>query len=367
MDSRSPVFGIGEVVRGKVLLARSEFIARVIVKLDGHLRIQENGGAGRNNEKIIDKEATIWTSDGPDSACPSSLDFALPLPITYDKGGKEHALPPTTEVHLSGVPGFKAEVSYSISVHVHKSKGFLFGGQVSVSAPFTYFPRTRPHHPTPPPTSATTFSNHLVHASPGWEIVESVMDSRSHYTNPIAIKLFIPAGRTYSLTTPIPFRLHITSNAFSLASFLPSAPTSSSEGNKRGTKAFTRVFVIRQVSVDVQNAHAGNVKTDIFKSLLGGEGVFRRLGDGPDWAAWEGEITLDPSVVKVASFKAGGLWLKDMIVLSIVPPNPTSSPLQDLRKAIPIRIVTEQHASQAAVDQVTDWSEGDLKLDIPDL
>jgi len=188
------------------------------------------------------------------------------------------------------------------------------------------------------------------------------MDSRSQYTNPITIKLFIPAGRTYSITTPIPFRLHITSSAFSLASFLPSSPTSPELS--KGKKGFTRVYVIRQVSVDAQNAHSGDVKTDIFKSLLGGEGDFRRLGDGPDWAAWEGEILLDTSVVKMGSFKAGGLWLRDMLILSIVPPNPTNSPLKDLRKAIPIRIVTEPHASQAAVDQVTDWSEGDLKLDI---
>jgi hypothetical protein len=123
-------------------------------------------------------------------------------------------------------------------------------------------------------------------------------------------KLFIPSGRTYSLLTPIPFRLHVASNAFSLATYLLSAPTSLKQPKKKGNKGSTRISVIRQVSVDVQNAHAGDAMTDIFKSLSGGEGIFRRLGDGPEWAAWEGEITLDTSVMTVGSFKAGGLWLR---------------------------------------------------------
>lgn len=60
--------------------------------------------------------------------------------------------------------------------------------------------------------------------------------------------------------------------------------------------------------------------------------------------------------------------LKDFIVLSIVPPKPHDFPLKDLRKVIPIRIVTEPHASQAEVDQVnSDWWDGDVKLEIPEL
>lgn len=123
-------------------------------------------------------------------------------------------------------------------------------------------------------------------------------------------QLIIPTGRTYSRQTPIPFRLHITSNAFSLASFLPCSPTNAPRESSRSRKGYTRVYVIRQVSVDARNAHVGNVKTDIFKSLLVGEGNFRRLSDGQEWATWEGEVVLDSSMLKVGSFRAPGLWLR---------------------------------------------------------
>jgi hypothetical protein len=113
------------------------------------------------------------------------------------------------------------------------------------------------------------------------------------------------------MQTPIPFRLHISANAISLASFLPCSPTSF-EADSRGKpkKGSTRIYVIRQVSVDTKNAHAGNFKTDIFRSLLLGEGAFRRLSDGTDWETWEGEITLNPSDIKVGTFKVPGLWLR---------------------------------------------------------
>jgi hypothetical protein len=58
---------------------------------------------------------------------------------------------------------------------------------------------------------------------------------------------------------------------------------------------------------------------------------------------------------------------KDILVLSITPPDLNNSPFKDVRKLIPIRVVTDPHASQAAVDQLTDWLDGDVKLDIPDM
>ena len=58
---------------------------------------------------------------------------------------------------------------------------------------------------------------------------------------------------------------------------------------------------------------------------------------------------------------------KDTLVLSITPANPISSPLKDLRKVVPIRIVTEPHASQAEVDQLSDWWDGDVKMELPEI
>jgi len=364
-DGTSPIYGVRDVIRGKVAIHKTDVLSSVTVKLDGHLRIQEIGGAGRQIDKVLDEELNLWTNQ-VGSACPHELEFSFALPPSFSKEGKEYTLPPTIDVHLSGVPGFRADVAYTVAVHVHKSKNSVFGNITSLSFPVIYFPRMRPLHPIPPPPPQSAFSSAAVHVGPEWEPIEATMESRSQFTNPINIKLFIPTGRTYSKQTPIPFRLHITSNAFSLASFLPCSPTNAVDRNRQKTGS-TRVYIIRHVSVDARNAHSENVKTDIFRSILAGEGVFRRLGDGQEWATWEGEIHPDLSVLKIGSFKAPGLWVRDILVLSIVPPNPIGSPLKDLRKVIPIRFVTEPHASQAEVDQVSDLWDGDVKMELPEI
>lgn len=177
-------------------------------------------------------------------------------------------------------------------------------------------------------------------------------------------QIYIPGGRTFCPQNVIPFRLHVSSSPLSLGTFAPSAPTalSTTTGRLDGKKGTTRLFVLRQDSVDVRQVKALGTKTDIFKLTGIGEGNFHKLGDGPDWAAWEGEITIDRSLVRVGSFKASGLWVKDCIILSIIPPNPHNSPLHELRATIPIRLVMEPHASDVDFDPA-DWSDRDAKYE----
>lgn len=141
-DSPYPVFGLNQLVQGRVLLLKADSVSSIHIKvsfrnwlfilsfnsepqLDGHLRIQEIGGAGRAIDKVLSQEIDLWTKD--DSSPPSSLEFNLALPGTFTKDDKAYILPPTIDVHLSGVPGFKADVAYTIAVHVNKSKSNIFG------------------------------------------------------------------------------------------------------------------------------------------------------------------------------------------------------------------------------------------------
>jgi hypothetical protein len=109
------------------------------------------------------------------------------------------------------------------------------------------------------------------------------------------------------MQTPIPFRLHITANAISLASFFPCPPTEDSRGQLDPKKGSTRIYVIRQITVDARNAHESNLKTKIIKTTPLGKGAFRHLSHGTDWVTWEGEITLNPSDINVGTFKVPGL------------------------------------------------------------
>lgn len=140
-----------------------------------------------------------------------------------------------------------------------------------------------------------------------------------HLVLMLCLQFCIPVGRTYSVKNSIPFVLHISSSALSLATFLPCSPTAyatpiRTHDSKRGV---TRIYVLRQASVDVQQVNSAGTKTDIFRNVAVGEATFKRLGDGPDWAAWEGEIVLDQAALKVGSFKAGGLWVKVRLHLSL--------------------------------------------------
>jgi len=201
--------------------------------------------------------------------------------------------------------------------------------------------------------------------NPEWEVVEHVMRGRFPQTSPVMTKLYVPGGRTFCISGTIPFRLHVSSSQASFANFLPCAPTGNTSGHYKShdsKKGVMRVYIIRQISVDVRQVQQLGTKTDIFKVLAVGEGNFRKLGDGPEWAAWEGEITLDQNLLHVGSFKASGLWVKDCIILSIIPPSPHNHPLLELRGMLPIRLVTEPHASDADFDPA-DWSDRDVKYE----
>lgn len=92
---------------------------------------------GTTNCKLFSNRSVLWVKDRIyEAPCPSSLSFSLSLPTTFSDGGKtyvcegakceqrpddyEQPLPPSHESHLSGLPGFRARVDYSISINAVK-------------------------------------------------------------------------------------------------------------------------------------------------------------------------------------------------------------------------------------------------------
>ena len=66
--------------------------------------------------------------------------------------------------------------------------------------------------------------------------------------------------------------------------------------------------------------------------------------DPIDALNWSGSVRVaSPADVQVGGFAAGalGLVVKDFVVLSVVPPDPSRSPLIEHQNAQPIRLVTD--------------------------
>jgi len=303
------------------------------------LKLKEVAEGGTASHKLC-LSTVSWTKDELQGPFPSMIPFSLTLPLVFSDGREEYPLPPTHESHLSGMPGFTATIGYMVSVTVVKdNKLSLLSrlGASTVSTPFIYYPRSRPAVPLPAmfvmrhaPGSASPLD------VPDWECFTSVMAAKTYSGKDIISRLYVPASRVFCVTQPIPFQLTFSSSAFSLAAFMPLGPKASYLSDKRAT----RIQLIRQTTVDVRNAIILGTKTDIWRTQVIGEGVFRHAGDGPDWISYSGEIAVS-SDVKIGGFKAGGFSVKDYIILTMTPPDPAKAAFRDLRQVVPVRLTTD--------------------------
>ncbi|THH26819.1 hypothetical protein EUX98_g7367 [Antrodiella citrinella] len=117
-----PVYGCGAIVSGAVDLTKVDTVIAVEVKIEGSLHLKEIAEGGTTSHKLCLSRLTLWSRDRHSEPCPSSLPFSLSLPATFSDGKDAYSLPPTHEVHLSGVPGFRATIDYSVTANVHKTK-----------------------------------------------------------------------------------------------------------------------------------------------------------------------------------------------------------------------------------------------------
>ncbi|KAH7885431.1 hypothetical protein F5I97DRAFT_2033493 [Phlebopus sp. FC_14] len=344
-DSASlPVYGLGGSVQGTVELNKTEGITSVEVQIEGTLKLEEVAEGGTATHRLCLSKSILWIKDRiQDAPCPSSLSFSLTLPATFSDGEKTYPLPPSYEAHLSGLPGFRAKIYYSVSALAVKPsdvqnlvKSTLFRkDDWAVTTRFLYHPRTRPSVPIPLPLTINP-SRTGFNETPQWKVFTSTVTANRGGQD-IAVKLYLPATRIFCVSQPIPFHLSFNSSSMSLAAFLPLAPVAGLLSPKR---QFTRIQLMRQTTVDVRNAIIFGTKTDIWRVDCIGEGAFRHAGDGPDLVAFSGEIFIGDHIT-IGGFRAGGFSVRDCLVLSITPPDPTKSPFQELRMVLPIRLATD--------------------------
>jgi len=288
----------------------------------------------------------LWSKErDKTNTCPTPLHFKFVLPTEYSDGSRTYPLPPSYEEHLSGVPGFRVNINYNVQVIINSKtnnvvpalmkSALKFGvTNVNVSTTFIYYPRTRPAIPPPSPM-AWSISHAGFIESPDWGIFEDRMLSKHRSSQQIISKLYLPASRVFCLRQPIPFHLTFGSSVLSLAAFSSLLPTNSLlSPNKQSAK----IELLRQCAVDVRNSVAA--KTDIWRVDCIGLGSFKHAGSGPNWISFSGEIVIKDDI-DIGGFRAGGLSVKDCIVLSITPPDPVKSPFRELRQEVPVRLTTD--------------------------
>ncbi|EAU85980.2 hypothetical protein CC1G_03003 [Coprinopsis cinerea okayama7 len=344
-DADLPVYDAAGPVEGLVELSRTENVSRVEVKVEGLLRLREIAEGGHSTVRLCLDTRVLYVKDRLNSSCPSTLKFSLHLPPTFTFEEVNYDLPPTFSVKLSGLPGFTANIDYSVSAIVNKpnasspvtSKAMgLFAGTINITTPFLYFPRTRPPSPLPPPLSTDSFG---FTSSIEWNVFESVISSRRIGMQDIMAKLYIPATRTYCLSQRIPVHVLLSSSPISLSAFLPMSPTAVTLGQPKPT----RLQVMRQSTVDVRNVVRSEAKREMWRVDCIGEASFRVAADAPNWIAYSGEIQFS-SLVRATAFRAAGLSVKDCLLFTMNPPDPLKSPFNDLRQVIGIRLTTDPWA-----------------------
>ncbi|KAH9841351.1 uncharacterized protein C8Q71DRAFT_325791 [Rhodofomes roseus] len=356
-----PAYGCGDSVEGTVDLAKPESANCVEVRVEGSLRLKEIAEGGTTSHKLCLSVVTLWNRETDRRPCPASLPFSLTLPTTFSDGKETYPLPPTHQARLPGVPGFDATIEYIVCAAVHKGKSssLLRIGSSTVCTPFVYYPRSRPAVPLPRAARQLSGGYPTFLDSPEWRCYRSIMAPKVAGLNDILTKFYVPAARVFSLSEPIPFYVVFASSAISLAAFLPLGPTTTRLSGRQPT----RVQLLRQTNVDVRyvmpvgpgavaehysrNEVVFGTKTDIWQTVEIGEGAFRHMGDGADWICFAGELRVN-SQIKLGGFKAGGLSLKDYLVLSMTPPDPSKTPYSELRQVVPVRLTTDSWSSDGA-------------------
>lgn len=340
-----PVYGYGASVEGTLDIHKRDGITSVEVQIEGTLMMEEVAEGGAASCKLFLNKTVLWVKDRIyEAPCPRSLPFSLPLPTTFSDGGKTYPLPPSHESHLSGLPGFRARIKYSISAiavkpniipHAVKSS-LLGGGDWAISTPFEYLPRTRPSSQLPPPLVPGQWG--IIETSQ-WKVFPTLIHANQG-GHDIMVKLYLPASRTFCMHEPIPFHIMFSSSAMSLAAFMPLGPVVTSSLKTRHTK----IHLLRQTTVDIRNALILGTRTDIWRVDCIGEGAFRHAGDGAHWVAFSGDIYISPDI-KVGAVKAGGFSIKDCVVLTMTPPDLSKSPFKELRLTVPVRLATDPYPS----------------------
>ncbi|KAK7039538.1 hypothetical protein R3P38DRAFT_2900274 [Favolaschia claudopus] len=325
-----PVYGLGDIVNGRIHLTRTDNVSVVELQIEGHLKLKEGG---ETHHKLCLDKVILWRKNARNPVCPSFLRFARRLPTSFEFGGKNYPLPPSHSVKLKGLPGFSATIEYSVSAITRV-------GNTTVSTPFVYYPRSRSAAPVPPPLLSTEAGQFI--PQPDWTTYPSVLKMKTKDgLRDVNIKLHLPSSRVFCVSEGVPFHISFESDERTLTAFTPYGPSTTESGESRKPSApATRIRVMRRTTADARNTAADGVQGGIWRADYIGQAKFTPVCTSPRCKSFTGTIEIEP--ITAMGFHVPGLSVQDCILLTVAPAEGTRTPpFAGIREAVPIRLTTD--------------------------
>ncbi|KAL1673572.1 hypothetical protein EV122DRAFT_222378 [Schizophyllum commune] len=317
-------------ISGTVLIQPEEChgTTKVFLKFEGNTVLEIDNGVSQKIP-LLDETHVLWQAHEGSTSPLTHIPFDIELaPDFVDKEGQRRPLPPTCHISLQAPSSLKARVSYTMSLVADRRKKHgvlpksrsLIDRNASLSIPFNYVRRSKPHLPMRiGPLSDTAL----------WFHQTSQIAFKTASTQPLQAKLSVPVVKVYCIGHSIPFHFALSGSSAALQSLFP----------RRGA-ATVSVSLVRQIVAHVR-------KVTRRGEMMLGEGTLRRIsdeGDGDTALRWEGEVRVSQPET-VPGFDTGALLVKDFIVAEITPPiaNPAPFDMPPQRIPIFIRLTTDKH------------------------
>ncbi|EKM48998.1 uncharacterized protein PHACADRAFT_214550 [Phanerochaete carnosa HHB-10118-sp] len=252
----TPVYARHSLVAGEVLLEDRD-VCSVSIKLEGRQTMAL--AEGRSSSRVLfTTEFTLWQK-GEQAQSPRAIPFAVPFPPTYTTKSGEFSMPPSFETRLTGAPGLRAQILYSLTIRLTRPPLSLWKRHTKIVIPVKYQPRSRPYLPISP--GLYPFLSTVKTAPEEWRQISSTVPSCDDSVDPIECHLFVPSVQIYGLTDTIPFHLQINGPAKSLSFLLGLSmprPASKSPNRRkwsRNPSSFKSPYPSTELSMTVSRAY----------------------------------------------------------------------------------------------------------------
>ncbi|KAJ7143428.1 hypothetical protein C8R43DRAFT_891698 [Mycena crocata] len=231
-NSQLPSFGRGALLTGTLLLESHETVAAVTITFQGVLE-SLSLSHGYSTLKIVDQSSCLYTKNGSQTSCPSSIPFSQRFPSTFENNGLHYPLPPSSDITLPGGSFLKCTFSLTVTVisALHRSASFL-SKERRLSIELEHRQRTRPSRPRIPDPSL--FST--IKACPEEWLQLPVdltngpnsgpsdvqFDVRLPFPplncnqTPLCYQLFVPSVGVFGISEIVPFHLQLSGSIYSL-------------------------------------------------------------------------------------------------------------------------------------------------------
>ncbi|KAF5316906.1 hypothetical protein D9611_003884 [Ephemerocybe angulata] len=332
--------------------SRGGIVVEVNVKLYGQMSLMA-AEYGTSGATLVSHKETLWaskTAGGTSRPCPSILPFSIRIPCTYtSRDGKTTRLPPTFEHIFMSIPALIVKCNYSLSITIVKTRRYRFASwnvSKTFSVVLNYRPRTRPQRPF---VMIDTVFSSLKPVPEEWRQLVATSETRFGSSGtPIVCHLLIPSVQTFAITDAIPFHVQLCSSLESLYELVPPSSCLLDPEKKRKDNSFlprdsdgVRVRIVRQIQVEVDGHKRVRTLTIGTSKLNPMPPALAEVHSTNEICVdWQGEVKCMEDIT-CGGFSAGGLLVKDFIVLDLIPITVRESFLLPIQLSQPIRLVTD--------------------------